>query len=117
MSNLDKTGLSPRQIKLAQRLVDPEFQGTVCDLVKEIGVSRATYYNWFGNNEFKRYVNELIDRYTDSELSKVWKALMYKIEMGDIQAIKLYFEIKGKGQTKEPNGKLASLIAGLIDNG
>ena len=53
-------------------------------------------YDWIGDDNFRSYVDELIDKYTDSELSRVWKALMKLIDKGDFQAIKLYFELKGK---------------------
>ena len=42
------------------------------------------------------HTENLINRYTDGEVGSVWKALLKKCKSGDIQAIKLYFELKGK---------------------
>jgi AcrR family transcriptional regulator len=77
-------------------LASPDFCGTITELCEEVGVPRRTLYNWLGDEAFCAEVNRLIDRYTDSELSRVWKSLMRLIDKGDLQAIKLYFELKGK---------------------
>lgn len=92
----DKTGMSRKQIKAAEKLANPDFDGTITQLCEEVGVARSTFYDWLGKEDFRAYVDSLIDRYTDSELSRVWKALMRQIDGGDIQAIKLYFELKGR---------------------
>lgn len=85
-----------KKMIMAKCLADPDFQGTITDLCIKVGVARSTFYDWIGDIDFRAYVDELIDKYTDSELSRVWKALMKLIDKGDIQAIKLYFELKGK---------------------
>lgn len=85
-----------KKMLVAKYLADPEFQGSITDLCLKVGVARSTFYDWIGNEDFRAYVDELIDRYTDSELSRVWKALMRLIDRGNIQAIKLYFELKGR---------------------
>lgn len=84
-----------KKLLVARMLANPEDQRSITDICKEVGVARTTFYDWIGDNKFRAYVDELIDKYTDSELSRVWKALMRKIDKGDIQAIKLYFELKG----------------------
>lgn len=85
-----------KKLKMAQALANPDNQKSITELCLEVGVARTTFYDWIGDNRFRAYVDELIDRYTDSELSRVWKALMKQIDRGNIQAIKLYFELKGK---------------------
>ena len=92
----DKYKPSGKKLVAAKYLADPEFQGTITELCARVGVARSTFYDWIGDDDFRSYVDELIDKYTDSELSRVWKALMRLIDKGDFQAIKLYFELKGK---------------------
>ena len=92
----DKYKPSGKKLLAAKYLADPEFQGTITELCARVGVARSTFYDWIGDDDFRSYVDELIDKYTDSELSRVWKALMRLIDKGDFQAIKLYFELKGK---------------------
>jgi hypothetical protein len=47
------------------------------------------------DSRFLDYLNSQIDKYTDSEIAEVWKALVTKAKRGDISAIKLFFEMKG----------------------
>lgn len=114
----DKKGLNRKQIKAAERLADPEFRGTITELCGKVGVARSTFYDWLGKEEFRSYVDGLIDRYTDSELSRVWKSLMRLIDRGDIQAIKLYFELKGRYKqglgTQPPGGSEAANLLTAI---
>lgn len=94
--NRTKIGLSSEQLNAAEMLANPSYKGSKSKIITEVGVSRSTFYNWFKNSCFTEYVNELIDKYTDAELSSVWKALLTRCRGGDVQAIKLYFELKGK---------------------
>ncbi len=87
--------------KLAELLVNPETDLTVSEICKEIGVSRQCFYNWQKETDFRDYVDFLIESYTDSELANVWKALIKKAtKSGDVQAQKLYFELKDKYKQK-----------------
>ena len=81
---------------MAELLVNPDCDLSIKAMCEQLGVSRATFYNWQRESDFKGYVNFLIDSYTDSELANVWKALIKKALNGDVQAQKLFFEMKGK---------------------
>ena len=110
-----KTKLSPKQRKVAEELVNPNFDGTVTKLCAELGVPRRTYYNWLDNPDFREYVASLIDKYADSELSTVWKALIEQCARGNVKAIKLYFEMRGmleKTQGKEDPSELYKALDG-----
>lgn len=89
------------QVRMAQILADPSEQGTITEKCEKAGVSRSTFYRWMRDPNFVEYVNSLIDEYTDAELSRVWAALTRKAIEGDIQAIKLFFEMKGKYKEKK----------------
>lgn len=62
--------------------------------MEEVGVSRKTFYSWMKDKRFVDYINSQIGQYTDGELADVWKALLLQCKRGNIQAIKLYFEMK-----------------------
>ena len=102
-TKLNKYCPTGKKLKMARMLADPDQNGSITQLCAAVGVARTTFYDWIGDDEFRGYVDSLIERYTDSELSRVWKALMRQIDKGDMQAIKLYFELKGK--YKEGVGK------------
>lgn len=97
--------LTPKQRKVAEMLVDPGFTGTITQLCDQLSVPRRTFYRWRDDPIFCSYVDSLIDKYSDSELASVWKALIRKCLEGNVQALRLYFELKGKfGQAGQSDG-------------
>ena len=100
MTKIDTKGMYPavkgRKRKLAELLVNPDTKLSISEMCEQIGISRQTFYNWQEDNDFRGYVNWLIDSYTDSELANVWKALIKKAVSGDVAAQKLYMELKNK---------------------
>lgn len=101
---------SGKRKKAAEMLANPDFTGTVTELIETVGVPRTTFYRWLDDEDYIGYINSLIERYTDSELSSVWKALVRECKKGNVQAIKLFFELKGKYAT---NIRIESPFAGL----
>lgn len=92
-TNVKYTG---KRKMIAETLANPDFTGTITELIKQVGVPRSTFYRWLEDEQYLQYINNLIDKYTDSELPAVWKALVNQCKQGDVKAIKLYFELKGK---------------------
>lgn len=88
--------LTPKQRKVAEMLVDPGFTGTITELCGQLGVPRRTFYRWRDDPVFCGYVDSLIDKYSESELASVWKSLIRKCLEGNVQALRLFFELKGK---------------------
>lgn len=82
--------------KVAERLASPEFDGNITRLCNEMGVARSTLYRWYDDADFMGYVEWLIEKYTDSELANAWRALVRKANTGNVEALKLFFELKGK---------------------
>jgi Helix-turn-helix of insertion element transposase len=101
VQNNTKWNPTDEQARMAQILADPSEQGTITEKCEKAGVSRSTFYRWMRDPNFVEYVNSLIDEYTDAELARVWAALTRKAIEGDIQAIKLFFEMKGKYKEKK----------------
>jgi len=79
---------------MAQLLLNPEDRRTKTDKMKEVGVPQRTFYKWMKDKRFINYINSQITQYTDGELSEVWKALINQCKRGNIQAMKLFFEMK-----------------------
>ena len=99
MTELDTRGmypnLKPKQRKVAEALCNPENNMTITELCREFKISRQTFYNWQSDSEFKNYVEWLLKNFTDSALPRAWKEVIKKIEAGNMEAIKMLFEIKG----------------------
>ena len=85
---------------MADLLINPDFNGTVTELCGQVGVARSTFYDWMKDPDYLNYIQSLIDSFTDSELVSVWKALVSECKKGNVAAIKLFFELKGKYETK-----------------
>ena len=85
---------STKQVVMADLLLNPEDRRTKTEKMKEVGVSRKTFYRWMKDKRYIDYINSQLDQYTDGELAEVWKALINQCKRGNIQAIKLFFEMK-----------------------
>lgn len=101
--------------KAAERLVDPEFDGNISALCKEIGVARSTFYRWMDDADFKGYLDYLITKYTDSELANVWRATIKSAVEGNPSSQKLFFELKGKYKQQVEVGGGVVFISGEDD--
>lgn len=97
-NRIDTRGMYPslkaKQRKAAEMLVNPDYDGTVTDLCRELNISRSTLYRWYENIDFNGYIEWLIEKYTNSELSAVWKSLIKECKQGNVAACKLFFELK-----------------------
>ena len=100
LDTLDTKGYYPtvkgKKRKLAELLVNPDCDLTVTEICKQIKVSRQSFYNWQQEADFKGYIEFLIENFTDSELPNAWRALVKKANCGNVEALKLFFELKGK---------------------
>lgn len=90
----EEFNISSKMKKCAEKLISFEFDGNISKLCSELGISRSTFYRWYDKKEFNQYINFLIDRYTESELFEIWKAIIETAKKGSPQALKLFFDIK-----------------------
>lgn len=106
--------LKGKKRQMAEMLVDPDCKLTVTQMCKEVGISRTTFYNWQHDVSFNAYVNFLIDSFTDSELATAWKELVAKMKSGSLEAIRMFFELKGVYKSQTPVGGSAVVIVNDI---
>lgn len=79
---------------MAELLLNPDDRRTKGQKMQEVGVPERTFYRWMKDPRYIEYINKQLDRYTDGELVEVWKSLLNQAKRGNIQAIKLFFELK-----------------------
>lgn len=84
----------PKQRYLAELLANPEDRRTQTAKFEEAGVPQKTFYRWKKDPNFIAYVNSLIPEYTNTQIPVAWRALCNQAAKGNIQAIKLFFEMK-----------------------
>lgn len=104
--------LKPKQRKVAEALVDPEDERTVTQLCKDFKISRTTFYNWQKDSVFMGYVEYLVESFTTSIIPKAWKQISNKINKGDMEAIRLLLEVKGKLQNTAVNNNNVVIFTG-----
>ena len=80
--------------KCAEKMISTEFDGNISKLCDDLNISRSTFYRWYDKKEFKDYINFLIDKYTETELFEIWKAIIDTAKKGSPQALKLFFDLK-----------------------
>ncbi len=107
----EKFGISSKMKRCAEILISSDFDGNISKLCDELCISRSTFYRWYEKKEFKQYINYLIDRYTESELFEIWKAIIETAKKGSPQALKLFFDLKNL-QSKNQNSGSVVFISG-----
>ena len=100
---------------MAEMLLNPEDRRPKIDKIKELGISSRTFYAWMKDSRFISYLNSLIDEYTNSELYEVWKALLLQCKRGNVQAIKLFFEMKSLAPPIKVNQEITGKDGGPIE--
>ncbi len=85
---------STKQVAMAALLLNPEDRRTKSEKMKEVGVPHRTFYRWMNDERYIEYIKSRLDRYIDAELADVWRALLAQCKRGNVQAIKLLFEVK-----------------------
>ena len=68
------------------------------------------------NHRFVEYVNGLIDQFTNSELPEVWRAHMMQVKRGNMQAIELYYKMKGLLPENKVKVKATATTPGAGEN-
>lgn len=120
VTNSKNTVMDIRMVTAAELLANPDFLGTKSDIAEKAGVTSRTLYRWLRNPEFVALVNALVTQYADAELSMVWKSLCRRIQEGDMQAIRLYFDLRERGitlkrQKEEKNEKPTSRLYEVLE--
>lgn len=105
-------GAKPESVRqrFVEVMANPEY-ATNRERIEAVGISEAAFYNWLKDADVKKEIDELIALHTDSELSSIWQALVYRCKAGDVKAIKLFMELKDKYVSRvEQNGEITISI-------
>ena len=112
--NNDVFAITNKMKRCAEKMISSEFDGNISKLCDELSIARSTFYRWYDKKEFKDYINFLIDRYTETELFEIWKAIIETAKKGSPQALKLFFDLKNlRNKSAEDSGVV--FIAGDND--
>lgn len=72
----------------------------ISDLCEKAGISTGEFYEWLKEDVFRTKFNRYTEIYGAGEFGAVWGALVSQCRKGNIQAIKLFFDMleKTKGE-------------------
>lgn len=107
--------LSPTQIYAVQILTNPTNRLPLARKLKMAGVSYATYRAWLKQPAFAEYITKISEDMLGEHVADVHTRVLEKATNGDIQAIKLYYELTGrhdpqKQQMVDLNGVIGLLL-------
>ncbi|HIW47880.1 MAG TPA: hypothetical protein H9687_01195 [Firmicutes bacterium] len=102
--------INPKQRKLAQTLLGQEFDGDLEAACAQTGIGMGVLYKWLGEEPFRKYLQEQMEKRTYGEMPAVWRALMQQCVKGNVTAIKLYFELQNRNKTSGTGVKIVDDI-------
>jgi hypothetical protein len=88
--------LSAEQLAVANALLNLSDRRSRTKKLQDFGVSPAVFNNWKRDPVFNAYLREQSEKILPDSISEVHLALVDSATAGDIQAIKLFYEITGR---------------------
>lgn len=85
-----------KQRRYQEILADPGEKRTQEEIAGELGVKRQTLWNWRQLEGFWAELHRLVKDRTNQAIARVWDALMRQCKRGDVQAMRLYFQLRGE---------------------
>ena len=100
----DKGRLKRKEKKFFDVLKAEGPNENISDLCQKAGISTAEFYEWLKDEEFRAEFNRYTEVYGAGELGAVWGALVEQCRKGNIQAIKLFFDMLSKNKIDKETG-------------
>lgn len=112
-----KNYLSPKQLALANSLLNLADRRSTKKKLEDLEVSAAVYANWKKDSVFAGYLRERSEELLPDGLADAHLALVDSASSGDISAIKLLYEVTGRhtpGSQQVQNIK--SMLTAVIES-
>jgi len=93
-------GLTPIQLSAINVIMDFSDKRATKAKLNELGVSTAQYNAWLKNPQFQSYVRHRAESLLGDHTHSAHIALMQNVERGDLNSIKLYYEMIGRWSGK-----------------
>jgi hypothetical protein len=88
--------LTPEQLAVANSILNLADKRSLTKKLQDFGVSPAKYGNWRKDQAFNNYLRERSETLLNDTIADVNLALMNAAQSGDMQAIKLFYEVTGR---------------------
>ena len=109
-------GLTPQQIFTVGKVTDPTDRRPLAAKLKSVGITYAQYRAWLKNPAFMRYITQVGEDMLGEHIHDVHASLTNKATGGDIQAMKLFYEVSGRHDpNKQAIADLNNIIRMLLE--
>ena len=86
------------------------------EILSEFGVSDEEFTSWVRDGSFSEYASTLASGFAKADAPYIWNSLICSAKEGNMQAIKLYFDIWHKKQAARVRANEGLVIDGEIEN-
>lgn len=100
--------------KVAEALLRYGDEISVKEIAENAQISKDMVYRYLKDEEFNEYLDALIEREIKLSGASIFKKLKEMCQSGDLQAMKLYFEICGRKEKSAGEG--ANTVINIIDD-
>lgn len=88
--------LSPLQLLAANSMLDLIDTRSQKKKLQDLGIPTGTYNKWLADPVFSQYLQDVAERMLGNHQHEAHLALLDKVGMGDVSAIKYYNELQGR---------------------
>ena len=106
--------LSPEQMFAISIITDPTSRKPLSTKLKQAGISYPVYRAWLKQPHFQQYLEKIAEDMLGEHVADVHTRVLEKATNGDIQAIKLYYELTGRHDPQKQQMVDLQGIIGLL---
>jgi len=96
----DVTLLLPEQLAVANTILDFSDNRSQKKKLEELGVTTQRYQGWLKQERFQRYMRQRAEALLGETQHEAHTSLLRNVQRGDLNSIKLYYEMTGRWSSK-----------------
>jgi len=96
----DITLLLPEQLAVANSILDFSDSRSQKKKLEELGVTTQRYQGWLKQERFQRYLKQRAEALLGETQHEAHTSLLRNVQRGDLNSIKLYYEMTGRWSSK-----------------
>lgn len=96
----DVTLLLPEQLAAANTILDFSDSRSQKKKLEELGVTTQRYQGWLKQDKFQRYMRQRAEALLGETQHEAHTSLLRNVQRGDLNSIKLYYEMTGRWSSK-----------------
>jgi hypothetical protein len=109
-----KYALTPEMTYTIGVITNPTDRRPMAAKLRSAGVSYHIYRNWLRNPHFKEAVTKVAEDMIQDNIATAHSRLVQKVDAGDVQAIRLFYEVSGRHDPARQNNLDTMRLIGLL---